>query len=69
MRRSLLIPVCLCTFFLSHHLVRAAPEAEQYLTAGKLNEGAAALQKQLKASPTDDEARFGLGVVQFFSGV
>lgn len=66
MRRSLLIPVCLCTFFLSHHLVRAAPEAEQYLTAGKLNEGAAALQKQLKASPTDDEARFGLGVVQFF---
>ena len=43
----------------------AAPLAEKYLLDGKLTEGAKALQDQLKANPKDDQARFGLGVVQF----
>ncbi len=46
--------------------VSAAPMAEEYLTSGKLAEGVTALEAQLKKVPNDDEARFGLGVVQFF---
>jgi hypothetical protein len=48
--------------------VRPAPEkplAEKYLLEGQLTEGAAALTKQLQDHPTDDQARFGLGVTQF----
>lgn len=66
MRRSILIPVCLGTLLLMSQFAAAAPLAEEYLTSGKLDEGAQALQKQLQANPQDDEARFGLGVVQFF---
>src|SRR5271167_4663370 len=43
----------------------AAPLAEKYLLDGKLAEGAKALQDRLKEDPKDDQARFGLGVVQF----
>src|SRR6202011_5705051 len=43
----------------------AAPLAEKYLLEGKSAEGAKALQDRLKADPKDDQARFGLGVVQF----
>lgn len=43
----------------------AAPLAEKYLLDGKLVEGAKALQERLKDNPKDDQARFGLGVVQF----
>lgn len=43
----------------------AAPLAERYLLEGKLTEGAAVLSKQLTANPKDDEARFGLGMIQF----
>ncbi|WP_298859567.1 hypothetical protein [uncultured Gimesia sp.] len=46
--------------------VSAAPLAEEYLTSGKLSDGVTALKSQLKKAPDDDEARFGLGVVQFF---
>src|SRR5947208_3635435 len=43
----------------------AAPLAEKYLLDGKLAEGAKALEARLKAVPKDDQARFGLGVLQF----
>jgi hypothetical protein len=43
----------------------AAPLVEKYLLEGKLTEGAAVLTKQLTANPKDDEARFGLGMIQF----
>lgn len=51
-------------------IVRAAaaedpPLAEQYLLDGKLEEGAKALEARLQAAAQDDQARFGLGVVQF----
>ncbi|HWG47175.1 MAG TPA: hypothetical protein VN688_30710 [Gemmataceae bacterium] len=42
-----------------------APLAEKYLLDGKLAEGAKALQGRLKEEPKDDQARFGLGVLQF----
>src|SRR5437588_9426636 len=42
-----------------------APLAEKYLLDGKLAEGATALQGRLKETPKDDQARFGLGVLQF----
>ena len=41
------------------------PLAEQYLLDGKLAEGARALEGRLKEAPKDDQARFGLGVLQF----
>src|SRR5438552_12469309 len=41
------------------------PLAEKYLLDGKLAEGAKALQARLKEAPKDDQARFGLGVLQF----
>jgi hypothetical protein len=43
----------------------AEPLAEKYLVEGKLAEGAKALQARLGEEPRDDQARFGLGVVQF----
>ena len=42
-----------------------APLAEKYLLDGKLAEGAKALEGRLKETPKDDQARFGLGVLQF----
>lgn len=66
MRRTLLIAVISGSFLLSSQLASAAPLAEEYLQTGQLSEGATALQAHLKNSPQDDEARFGLGVVQFF---
>ena len=44
---------------------KAAPLAEKYLLDGKLTEGEKALQVRLKEEPKDDQARFGLGVIQF----
>ena len=45
--------------------VGAAPLAERYLLEGDLTGGEKAIQERLKAVPQDDEARFGLGMVQF----
>jgi hypothetical protein len=42
-----------------------APLAEKSLLDGKLAEGAKALESRLKEAPKDDQARFGLGVLQF----
>lgn len=44
----------------------AAPLAESFLIEGKLTEGAQTLELHLADQPKDDEARFGLGVIQFF---
>jgi len=43
----------------------AEPLATKYLYEGKLAQGEKALLKHLKDTPKDDEARFGLGVIQF----
>jgi hypothetical protein len=45
------------------------PDAEKFLHEGKLGDGETALVEHLKRSPTDDQARFGLGVLQFLRAV
>src|SRR5262249_31044537 len=45
------------------------PLVEAYLRQGRLAEGEAALRERLKDAPRDDQARFGLGVLQFLRGV
>lgn len=47
----------------------AQPLVEPYLMAGKLTEGEVALLEHLEKNPKDDQARFGLGVLQFLQGV
>ncbi|MFO0892917.1 MAG: hypothetical protein U0790_27735 [Isosphaeraceae bacterium] len=46
-----------------------APRIEAFLVSGKLADGEAAMVEALKADPKDDQARFGLGVVQFLRAV
>jgi hypothetical protein len=41
------------------------PLAEKFLLEGKLPDGLKALEARLAAAPTDDQARFGLGITQF----
>jgi hypothetical protein len=41
-----------------------APMVEHYLTTGRLADGEAAHSQHLQANPGDDQARFGLGVLQ-----
>lgn len=66
MRRNIIYTTFFGTLLLSMQWVSAAPLAEQYLTSGQLAAGETALKTQLTKSPDDDEARFGLGTVQFF---
>ena len=47
----------------------AQPLVEPYLMSGKLTQGEVALLKHLEKNPKDDQARFGLGVLQFLQGV
>jgi len=54
------------TLSLSAGRAAEQPLAEKYLLEGKLAEGDKALQARLEKEPRDDQARFGLGVVQFF---
>jgi hypothetical protein len=46
-----------------------APAIEQFLIEGKLAEGEAAMRAALAADPTDDQARYGLGVVQLIRAI
>jgi uncharacterized protein (TIGR03000 family) len=45
------------------------PLVEAYLLKGKLADGQADLLERLKESPKDDQARFGLGTLQFLRAV
>lgn len=69
MRKSLHLSLVLCValgLLLAASFAAAdAPLAEKYLLDGKLAEGAKALEGRLKETPKDDQARFGLGVLQF----
>src|SRR5947207_4476289 len=59
---------CLGLGLMSLAAGRATAEAalaEKYLLDGKLAEGETALEGRLKEAPKDDQARFGLGVLQF----
>ena len=63
---------CACLFLL-HTSTQAfedrPPLVEQYLHSGQLQAGEHALQAVLRQSPKDDEARFGLGLLQIVRGV
>ncbi|MFO0926033.1 MAG: hypothetical protein U0736_03215 [Gemmataceae bacterium] len=48
---------------------KAAPLVEKYLLEGKLADGEKALTARLADHPKDDQARFGLAIVQFLRGV
>jgi len=45
------------------------PRAERYLTEGRLADGQRELTSYLKQNPADDQARFGLGTLQFVRAV
>lgn len=45
------------------------PLVEKYLIAGELASGEAALRAHLQKNPGDDEARFGLGTLQFIRSI
>lgn len=68
MTRSMIVAFCLA--ILSLGLVAAnaradQPLAESFLLEGKLDEGAAACLARLETHPRDDQARFGLAMIQF----
>ncbi len=46
-----------------------APLVEPYLKSGAFDKGEQALQRRLETEPADDQARFGLGVLQVLRGV
>ncbi len=46
-----------------------SPLAEKYLLSGQLAEGQRALEAELQKNGSDDQARFGLGVVQFLRAI
>jgi len=66
MWQRLILGLSLLGAFPSPTPAGAEPLAEKYLLEGKLADGEKALQERLQKAPTDDQARFGLGVVQFF---
>lgn len=47
----------------------AAPDVDQLLQAGDLAGGEKALADHLELTPADNQARFGLGIIQFLQGV
>ena len=67
------IAVLLPALLLQPSAVSAAPDVatliEAYLVQGELENGAADLAGQLEMRPDDDQARLGLGVIQFLQGV
>ena len=46
-----------------------APPIEAFLLEGQLDEGAAAMRRVIDNDPNDQEARFSLGMVQFFKAI
>jgi hypothetical protein len=67
------IGIALVAVMLSQALTQAyderSPLVEQYLHSGQLQAGEHALQAALRKNPKDDEARFGLGLLQIVRGV
>lgn len=57
-------------FPLAHEVSSAPPTSpiEQYLIQGKFKEGQAAMNARLQKNPNDDNARFGLGVLELMGG-
>jgi hypothetical protein len=70
MRVFLIGPLILCaTAAIAKTAAAQEPLVEKYLIEGKLAEGEKALNEALTAKPTDAQARFGLGMIQFVRAV
>lgn len=65
MRRNLIPILAVLALILCAPRAEAQPLVHKFLLEGDLEGGEKFLQARLKNTPTDDEARFGLGVVQF----
>ena len=62
----------LCALSLASAIVRAEDElplADKYLSTGELERGEKDLEARLKQKPDDDQARFGLAVIQFVRSI
>lgn len=57
------------TLFAAAGFAADPPLVEQYLQSGKLAEGHDALTARLKDHPDDQQARFGLGVLEFLQAI
>lgn len=68
-RASLVTTLIISAICCSAETTLAEPFVEKYLREGKLADGEAALRERLQKEPQDDEARFGLGFVQFLRGI
>jgi uncharacterized protein (TIGR03000 family) len=53
----------------SHLPVLVTHPAEVHMLKGQFAQGEAALMERLKASPKDDQTRFGLGILQFIRAI
>ncbi len=70
MRRTfILLSIVACSSQMLYAGPKTVAVLEQHLQAGKFSEAEAALAAELKQSPKDAQARFGLGTVQFLKGV
>jgi hypothetical protein len=69
-RSCIVFAVCLIWFLGDGPAAAAEPPlVEKYLHAGQFSQGEKALQAHLGTNPNDDQARFGLGALQFIRGV
>jgi hypothetical protein len=65
----ILVPLAVALLLSSRIQAADPPLVEKFLTAGKLADGARELTAHLKNHPADDQARFGLGTLQFLQAV
>ncbi len=65
---SITVGVCMWQS-LGSKAATVAPSAEEYLISGKLSDGERALSSYLARGTKDDQARFGLGMLQFIRAI
>lgn len=69
MKTGFTLVVVLWCFYSLQAFEERPPLVEKYLHSGQLQAGEHALQAALRKNPKDDEARFGLGLLQIVRGV
>lgn len=65
MYRKLFLCLVCCASASDFACGQGQPLAKQYLLSGELTAGEKALMQHLRTNPGDDQARFGLGILQF----
>lgn len=64
-----ILQALLCSMLLLSNANAEAPLAERFLLEGKTDIGSAVLAQRMREHPDDQQARFGLGVLQFVGAV